>query len=63
MQLKTDDALRAEGGGSDKGVTANRIRAEHRVDASPLQELDLLLTRLCASVPVRLPEIVINLVI
>jgi DNA polymerase delta subunit 2 len=36
----------AGGGGGDK------LRAQHRLEASPLQELDLLLTRLCASVPV-----------
>jgi hypothetical protein len=29
-----------------------RIRAQRRAEASPLQELDILLTRLCASVPV-----------
>jgi len=40
------------GGGSDKAAAADRMRAQHRVDASPLQELDLMLTRLCASVPV-----------
>ena len=38
----------AQGGKADEGA----VRAKHRADASPLQELDLILTRLCASVPV-----------
>ena len=53
LRLETDGPWLAEGGATDKAASANRIRAQHRVDASPLQELDLLLTRLCASVPVR----------
>jgi DNA polymerase delta subunit 2 len=37
---------------SDSCGGGDKIRAQHRLDASPLQELDLMLTRLCASVPV-----------